>query len=516
MKKKIIILIIIISILLISALSLFIYNKNIEKNNRLDKIKLENEKTNSLLNNKNIDIENIDIENIKLDNISDIENLEKNINTIKVDTKENTTKLLLKEWNDYLRNNEYLLALWKYIKAKKKDPNNINVIKSIAKTYFLMKDWEKTYTNYTNILAKNKLLIVDIYKELILSNIYKTFNKNDIKSFSWTIADIKNLEIDEELKFYYTNSISCIFSYSICEKNFSNYINKTNISYKTDEILSMKQAFINYNNFKYEEEYYKKTLIIWEFLKFKLYPIVIILWEELLKEKQSYLVIMKMLAQSYYEIWNLEKTSVYLKQYQEINTDDKDVLYLLWIISQKSHDYLLSNMFLKKSIEKWYEPKKNVYRIELYNSYMLKDDKRTLDLFKKLIESQKEPEYKDLVLASYFTTMNWYKEEAYDFIEIWLNLHKDKEDFFWFLAFLKMKENDLKSAEKNIKMWYYINKNNAFINMTYGLLKKEIWEDIKAMIYLQKALKLDTWWEISKISLEELEKIKENRINLVE
>lgn len=515
-KKNILVSILILLIIIIIWIIINKINKNIEKKEiQNNTIETNIKKTT----NKNTEWK-ITISENASNKIKDVKNIEEEIEeTVISENEQNNDNLsttykineLINQGNSHLNNNEYILALGKYIKANKKDKNNPKIIEKISETFFSMKEWEKAYKNYNKLHLlnyENK----DYINNYILSNLNSAYT-TWIKTYSWVINDINKLNINQELKFYYTNSIYCIIDFDKCESTFYNYVSNSNFNWELKELVNIKQAFINYENFQYKEEYYKKTLLIGEFFKKDLYPVVIILGERILENKKWYKPILKMLAQSYYEIWNIERTKKYLLEYNNIDNKDPDVSYLLWLVYQKLHDYLLSNIFLSKAIKLGYKSKSNIYKIQVYNSYILKDDKKILTYLNKLIESQETPKYNGLILATYFNIIKWNIEKAEVLTKLWLQIYPEKEDFYWFDWYIKLKNLEYWSAEKSLQTWYKINSENAFLNMAYWLFKAETWDNIKAMIYFKKALKLDLWWEISKISSKELEKIEKDNSN---
>jgi hypothetical protein len=118
-----------------------------------------------------------------------------------------------------------------------------------------------------------------------------------------------------------------------CKAIFEDYINQKEKSWKkieTKEMLDIKEAFINYNNFQVNDLAYKNALIIWVFLKNRLYPVAINLWKSILIEKQNYKPILLIIWKSYFELWKYSEAKKYLTSYIDLEPNDSAVLYLLW------------------------------------------------------------------------------------------------------------------------------------------------------------------------------------------
>ena len=491
MKKIIIFL----TIFLISSCSFNLFNKN--KQEEQQKIKQKQNITKkSEVNNKKIFFNKTN---------------KNNDNSIKNKQKIFLEKWLLINWTIHLKNEEYILALRNFLKAYKINKSDW-IKKQIADTYFLMKKWNDAYKYYSEIKNKNLVYKQNYLKSFLYSlNIVKL--KNNKKYLSWAIENIKKMKLlNTEEKFFYSNSLTCIKDFSLCKKNFEDYLKKHK-NIKSKQLLDIKQALQNYKDFKIDELYFKNALILWALFKNELYPIVIIIWEDILKEKKDYQPIIKMIAQSFFELWDYKNAKKYLTKYYALDSNDKNILYLLSIIAQKNHDYVLSNIYLTKAEKLWYNPITNIYRLKIYNAYILDDSNKLIENFDKLIKSEKKPQYEDLVLATYYNIINWNNTKAWEYANKWIKLYPNKEDFYWFKAWILIEENKLDEAKKLLEKWYNINRKNALINLTLWILKEKNNKKIEAMLYYKRALKLDNWWDISKIALKKIQNLKENKTN---
>jgi len=64
-------------------------------------------------------------------------------------------------------------------------------------------------------------------------------------------------------------------------------------------------------------------------MKNRNYPISILLSKELLKQKKNYKPILKIIAQSYFELNKLEEANKYLLEYAKIDSKSPDISYMI-------------------------------------------------------------------------------------------------------------------------------------------------------------------------------------------
>ena len=83
-------------------------------------------------------------------------------------------------------------------------------------------------------------LLEEDLEKYVLANIY-TLNTKDKRTFDNALKNIKESSVlNDEEKFYYTNSINCIISFHTCKKTFQEYINN-NPELKTQKIKNSKK-----------------------------------------------------------------------------------------------------------------------------------------------------------------------------------------------------------------------------------------------------------------------------------
>lgn len=425
-------------------------------------------------------------------------------------------KWLIDKWDNYMNSNTPLLALNEYLKAYVKNPTDTQITKKIWLAYFELKNY-KNALEYLN-KVKNELSWDDL-QTYILTNIY-TLNTKDKRTFDNALANIKNLtNINEEQRFYYTNSINCIISFHTCKKTFQDYV-KNNPELQTDKMKNIKSAIDNYDNFKSWNTYYKDSLIIAELFKDKLYTISNYLWASLLKSKVDYKPFILMVGKWAFEIWDLTKSKQFLEKYYKLEPTDPKVSYLLWNISYRSRDYLASNLYYKASLDNWFENKVDLKRKIIYNYYMLWDKKSMFSMFNSLIE-EKDSNIDDYSLCIYRYITEWETDMWIMLSNKWLqkfNWQSWYEIFYWYLWWIYREKNDLVSANSYLEAWLKINPKNPLITLNMWYLATLNNDYNKALIYLKRTQNMNPDWEfgtLAKSQEQEVEKLKSstNKIN---
>ena len=437
------------------------------------------------------------------------------------------SKWLIITWDIHLQNEEYIFALQKFIKANKDTPNNPKIISKIAETYFLMKNFELAYKYYSRI--ENEEYIDKNYKTLSYIYSLNVNEKNLIRNSSWSVTgtwvvfleEIKNtigeFNLEKEQEFYYLNSIECINNFHNCKLNIENYFKNTEYSWKNENLENIRMAINNYKNLKLNELYYKNALIIWAFMKNKNFPIAIELSNELIKEKINYKPILKILAQSSFELNKLEDANKYLLKYATLDSKSPDVSYMIWAIAQKDHDYLRSNIFLNLAIEQWYNNPEYIYRLQLYNYLILNKQNKISELFDKIIAIQEKPSFDDILLATYYNIINNNLDKAWLLSNKWIDLYPESEDFYWFKAWILIEKKDYEQALELLEKASKINPRNALIVLNLWRISKIKYDSsqksfykAKAKILFKRAIEFDSAeiWDLAQKYLDELNKEK--------
>ncbi len=470
----------------------------------------------------------------ELIDINQIVEIEKEVEIKKEEKKENWKSIddfkkeIISKWlvirgDIHLKNDDYIFALQKFTKANKKTPNNPKILGKIAETYFLMKNFKLAHRYYSKITDNN-----DYKEKIALSFLYKQeiesidFEKTSSwTSNSWSLAKIaelkqaiKDIWLEKDEEFYYLNSLECLDSFYNCKINFDDYFKNKDYSAENQNLENIREAINNYNNLKLDEPYYKDTYIIGAFFENQNYPIAIVLAKKMLEEKKSYKVVLKIIAQSYFELNRLGESNKYLLEYARIDSKSPDVYYMIGVISQKNNDYIKSNIFLNLALEQNYKNVENIYRLQLYNYLILEQKGKIIDTFDKLIALKEKPDFNDLILATYYNVVNWNIEKAILLTDKWLELYPEKEDFYWFKAWLQIEKGRLDEAEILLEKAKEINSTNALVMLNLWRISKikyekdrKSFDKIRASILFKRTVELDSAeiWELAKKYLKEIE-----------
>jgi tetratricopeptide (TPR) repeat protein len=190
---------------------------------------------------------------------------------------------------------------------------------------------------------------------------------------------------------------------------------------------------------------------------------------------------------------------------------------MIWVISQKKHDYIKSNIFLKLALEQKYEHTEYIYRLQLYNYLILEKKNKIIETFDKIITLKEKPDFNDLLLATYYNIINNNKNKALLLTNLGLKLYPKKEDFFWFKAWIKIEEWKLEEATELLNKAQIINNKNALVILNLWRISKIKYEknlknfdEVKARFLFKKAIELDSAeiWSLAKGYLKSLEEIK--------
>jgi len=445
----------------------------------------------------------------------------------------------------------FLADLWLYAITIREITNNKDKTEKI----------KKAYSYYSQIKDYKK-----IDKDRTAITLISSINLND-ENLKYLNSELDSLILSEEQLFYYKTSITCKKNFNLCKKLFSDYFTnrdikdqeeKENIEVwtwvlikkeKFEELENIKTALENYENFKIDDVLYKWALISWAFFENLLYPVAIETSKSLLKEKKDYKPLLKIIAKSYYELWNYVDSKVYLIKYNKLVKDDAEASYFLWVIYERLHEYILSTIHFKKAIKLWYENNLDLSRRILFNYYELWEIERMLTVFKTIInEHELEITQDDFSIAIYYNIVNEEMNDAKIFAKKALKRFPESEIFNWYMWWILMDEIDskpqeikntedntsmswskveetetikdeiekeepdlYKQAEEYIEKWLEINPKNPMITLVKWKFEMSKWNLKKAFIYFKKTVSLDNNWDFWNIAKEELERIKTNK-----
>lgn len=457
---------------------------------------------------------NINEELNKIDNDDNELNNSWSLIQIKEITKEDTddkieklkkrfsVKWIILKWDLYIERNQPTLAIKEYLEALKKAPDDEKILSKIWDTYITLWEYKKAFSYYYKSMNYNDETKHKYIKSLISVN---TENINNTWAIDKIIDQIKEVDISEEKRFYYTNSLKCIEDFHLCKKNFWEYIESNWVN--IDEMIKIKDAIENYENFQSNEIYYKNTLITKAIFDNWLYPIVIHLWKKILETNPWYKPILLMVWKSYYEIWDYTWAKEYLAKYYEIEPTDYKVTYLLWIIAFNNEDYISSNMYFNSAIKNWYTPKINLERRLIYNYFMLDNKKWILDVFTYLLKND-DVQADDFALWIYHAIEQWKTLTAISWSKKALELFPEEEIFYWYLWRIYREDYQYKKSLINLMKWLRINPRNPLVTLNMGYLKLSEEKYSDALEYFETTISANKNWEFWILAQKEVKEIK--------
>ena len=456
----------------------------------------------NIKNNNNIENQNENKNEIK--KVVEIDQAKEKINSLR---KKLELKWLIIKWNIHLQNKEYTIALTKYLQVHKNIPNDESIIKKIWDSYFNLKMFHQAYKYYKKI--KNYKYIDK--KNLINSFLYSTtLTKDNINKI---VMELRHLKLNEEDMFYYTNSFLCSENFNLCKENFQNYLKNDNkLNNKniiSNDLKNINLALENYKNFNLEDTSYEDALITGAFFENWLYTIAIDSSLKILKEKPDYKPIIKIIAKSYFEIWDYIEAKNYLMKYHNFWEENAEISFFLWIVYEKMHEYILSSIHLKKAISLWYKLSLNAKKRLIYNYHELWEIEKMLSIFKNIIKENTITN-EELSLAIFYNILNNKIEDALSFTKLALKKHPNDEIFYAYMWWIKLQENKIESineAEKHIKKWFHINNKNPMINLIAWKLEEKKWNNELANTYYKRTITLDKNWEFWKIAEQDLDNL---------
>ncbi len=426
---------------------------------------------------KEISIEKNDIWNLGSDKTNK-EQIEIIKNRLKI-------KDIIAKWDKYFQNDQLLLAAIQYDQALKQNPDDYLLQNRIWDIYFEMKNFQKAYNYYKLLLNLENF---DETKYILSLIYYKDlWNINDVDEIK---NELKTNLKNEEKIFFYENALNCLSDLHTCKKNYEEKIKELAWVINSKEMLEIKNAFDNYANFRIEDLSYKDSLLIWAFMKLKIYPIAINLSKKILEEKQDYKAIVQIIAQSYFELWDYNNSDLYLKKYFDMVPEDANVAYLLWITNLKLKQYIHSNIFLNKALDLWYKEKNNIKRKIIYNYYMLWDTTKMYESFDDILKNNwATNDDLKIMINNAIENNNFSKIHAWS--EKWINLYPNDAVFYSYLAKWYYDKWEINNSLSYTEKWLKIDDKNQLLNFTYWLIKNSNNDKRWAKKYYKKALESD-------------------------
>jgi hypothetical protein len=175
--------------------------------------------------------------------------------------------------------------------------------------YFNLNKYDKASEYYSKIKNYNQLDINQSIKALLYSQDLK------IDNLSYLSGEILSYNLSDEEQFYYTNSLTCVQDFKSCRVKYNEYFEskvesietgsgeiQTQSSVTLPELLNIKSAIENYENFQLDDLSYKSALISGAYFQNELYPVAIATSKDTLITSPDYRPLIKIIAKSYYEM----------------------------------------------------------------------------------------------------------------------------------------------------------------------------------------------------------------------
>lgn len=427
------------------------------------------------------------------------------INTIR---KRLALKWLIIQGDSYYQQGQIIPALQKFLEFYRKNPNDELIIEKLGDTYFELNKFTSAQNYYSKIINPSEKIL----EKRILSFIYNS-DLSDPASLQKLKDTIATLQLEDQQQYYYQTSLECVSGFHECKKSLWAYFWPKD---ETQEVIinygkleNIKQAISNYQNFQVDDVYLKDAFIIASWYSDAMYPLAINMWEKLLQEKTGYKPVLKIVAQSYYELWEYKKARAILWEYYEIDNEDIAVNYLLWVINTKLREYVLANIYFNKSISLGYADPVEIRRQLIHNFYLLENDENILKQFVTLIDETTWFEASDLSLWIYYHILNEQYVKALNWARKWKDIFSDAPgNFYAYEAWILREQWDIENSNIILQQWIEIDSENPFllINLGYNALKEDkLWV---ALIHFKKVISSAPESEFALQAREEIEKLQ--------
>lgn len=425
-------------------------------------------------------------------------------NKIETIRKRLALKWLIIDWDAYYREWQLPLALKKYQDFYEQNNNDNLIKKKIADTYFEMKKFLSALNYY------KKMEEIDVATRTNMNQ--ALWYTSDIKTQlgrSMLSSQSSELHWESEIWIYNTISLACIVDFHNCKLQLDEYFWPKNIETTEDSqyeliweegekketlieyipLKNLKTAIENYRNFQLDDVLLKNAYIVWAYFWDEMYNLAIILWEKILEERPGYKPIIKIIAQSYFELWDYENVRKVLGQYYEIDDKDPAVSYMLWVVNTKLGELVLSNIYFSKALSLWYTPSTNVYRQLVHNYYSLDNEEKIRNTFKDMIKFEENLEAIDLSLGIYYHILWEDLITAQKWSKMWQEIFPDSTDFYGYEGWIHRENWKLDLAEAVLETGLELDSKNPFVIINLAYTKNEAWQIGAALIYFKRIIK---------------------------
>jgi len=419
------------------------------------------------------------------------ESIQNKIETIR---KRLALKWLIIDGDWYYREWQIALALVKYLEFYRKNPEDQLILEKIWDAYFSLNKYTSSYNYYSKIQDPSD----DVLDKIALSLIHETDLENivAVKSLQTKLTQILD---ESELQYYYINSLNCALDFHNCKVDFWEYFWPTQSEQSWDieqkeiqfhKLADIKTAIENYRNFQVDQVYLKDAYIVASWYTNEFYSLSAFMWENILSYKPWYKPILKIVAQSYFEMWEYEKARNALSKYQDIDDEDPAVNYLLWVVHTLLRDYILWNIHLSKAIKLNTADSLSARRQLIHNFYQLDNQTNLLKEFKALIENETDYSPEDLWLAIYNHILEWDYETSLWWAKLWKEKFPENAwNFYAYEAWILREQGQSELADSLLKVGNTAFPDNPFIMINLWYTALSLSETWAAISYFKQVLR---------------------------
>ncbi len=395
-------------------------------------------------------------------------------------------KGLIIQWDRYMQEWQTAIALKKYLDFYAQNPNDTLILKKIAKSYETMGKYENAIKYY------NKIEVFDTEsREAYLWILEKTLDFSQATKTEFFLKEIQKFKLSSEDMFYYETSILCSYNFDECQKEFEDYF----IAWvwvpgflESQKLKSIEQALQNYNNFQLTDEALKKAYIIWAWYANSFYSLSKETGKQILEEKTDYLSVIKIVAQSYFQIWEYANARKYLNMYNEKDSSDPWVQYLLGICNTKLKDFVLANIFFSNALKLDISDSLNVRRYMIQNFQEVGSYKKMLWVFRDILTEETDYDAEDGSLAVYYHILHDETDTALRLTQELSERFPDETDFYTYHWWILRERWELDAAQDILMKWYEKDSQDAFLLLNLWYLKQDMWESSQALTLFKKIL----------------------------
>ncbi|PID84448.1 hypothetical protein CSB09_00805 [Candidatus Gracilibacteria bacterium] len=260
---------------------------------------------------------------------------------------------------DYMiAKNQPKQALGYYLFVLKKIPDDIVLLRKIAHSYFLLKDWKNAYSFYIRVPRSE---LSDAQRDEMFKSLFYQKNQGSTKKELDTLAESLPKEA-----LYYSTLHPCFSGENACRRSINAYKGgneKLTALKKILKDVDYVSPTTSYRQFRLAVGLYEQNM----------YHLSSLFAGSLLKNNPSYTEAKKLQGFSLYELGRYEAAKKILLSYLDNDSEDLEVIIRLGEIFTYQEDYNQAILYLNNAINAGYKPKTLLERRLAYNYAKLDD-----------------------------------------------------------------------------------------------------------------------------------------------